>query len=77
MDWRTELMTEEAFRYAAECRRLARLARPPNPAKLAAKPAIRGWEVQENWRDWLSRLHDHVLGSSAQLSPGRVKTGYR
>ena len=76
MDWRTELMTEEAFRYAAECRRLARLARPPTPAKLAAKPAIVGWEG-EYWRDWLSRLHDRILGSSVPLFPGSVKTGYR
>jgi hypothetical protein len=31
MDWRAEFMSQEFVQYAAECRRMARLARKPQP----------------------------------------------
>jgi hypothetical protein len=69
MDWRDELMTEEFFRYSAECRRLARLARPlarPNPV-------IR----QAGWFEKLGAVASHLLAPPAHLLPRLVRSGAR
>jgi hypothetical protein len=52
MDQRDELFTDEYMRYAAECRRLARLAKP-----LARKPSgIARWSAYLNFTSWIALL---------------------
>jgi hypothetical protein len=43
MDPREQFLTEEFFRYSAECRRLARLARKPASAAKGRTPTVRLW----------------------------------
>jgi hypothetical protein len=72
MDWRDELMTEEFFRYSAECRRLARLARPlvrPNPG---ISPTI-----QAGWFEKLGAVASHLLAPPVHLLPRLVRSGAR
>ncbi len=47
-----EFMSEEFVQYAAECRRLARLARPPAPRR-SHNPA-------QSWYAWLEQVRQRV-----------------
>jgi hypothetical protein len=53
MDPRAPFMTEEFVQYAAECRRMARLARRPGAASRAATKSIAaiGAEQLRKWSD--------------------------
>ena len=56
MDPHDQFWTEEAFRYMAECRRLARLARkPPSAAGQGAAVAYR------HWIDWLGDIQAQYI----------------
>ena len=52
MDPQEPFLTEEFFRYSAECRRLARLAR--KPANGATQASGAGYRL---WIDWLRDIH--------------------
>jgi hypothetical protein len=66
MDWRDELMTDEYFRYAAECRRLARLARPLARANSALGPTI-----SAHWFEKVGAVAGHLLNPPAMRSGAR------
>jgi hypothetical protein len=72
MDWRDELMTEEFFRYSAECRRLARLARP-----LARANPGTGPRVHAGWSEKLGAVAGHLFDLPAHLLPRSVRFGAR
>jgi hypothetical protein len=68
-----EYVTDEFFRYAAECRRMARCARPPGAARQAIRPlkAVR-------WREWLHALAGRYLNPAGQhLALRTVRSGHR
>jgi hypothetical protein len=72
MDWRDELMTEEFFRYSAECRRLARLARPLARATLAA-----GSTPHAGWFEKLGAAAGQLLSPPAYLQARSARSGSR
>ena len=56
MDPQELFLTEEFFRYSAECRRLARLAR--KPANGATQVSTAGYRL---WIDWLGDIYAQHL----------------
>jgi hypothetical protein len=61
MDPREQFWTEEFFRYSAECRRLARLARkPPGGGTQHA-----GTAAHLHWLDWLRDLQSQYINPPA------------
>jgi hypothetical protein len=72
MDWRQEFMTDEYFRYAAECRRLARLARPLARANPASAPTI-----EAHWFGKLGAIVGHLLSPPAHMLTRSVRSGSR
>jgi hypothetical protein len=55
MDPQEPFLTEEFFRYSAECRRLARLARQP------VNGATQGSAGYRLWIDWLGDIHAQYI----------------
>lgn len=70
MDWRDELATEEFFRYSAECRRMARLARPLARANPSASPTINA-----RWFEKLAAVAGHLLSPPAHLLFPLLRSG--
>jgi hypothetical protein len=68
MDPREQLLTDEFFRYSAECRRLARLARKP-PAR--AVPGI-GTTAYLRIVEWIEEIHGRYIEHERRYSPLRV-----
>ena len=56
MDPQELFLTDEFFRYSAECRRLARLAR--KPANGATQRGTAGYRL---WIDWLRDVHAQYI----------------
>ena len=54
MDPSEQFLTEEFFRYSAECRRLARLARKPTGAVTLGIGAV----AYLRWREWLDQVSE-------------------
>jgi hypothetical protein len=72
MDPRDEFFTGEFMRYSAECRRMARFAKPP-----PGQPAAAGWRTYLNSTSWIALLRPADATENARRLQFATASGRR
>ena len=72
MDPSEQFLTEEFFRYSAECRRLARLARKPRGDATLGIGAV----AHRRWLEWLDNVSEWSFNPAIHL-PQLVRARHR